>query len=292
MTKRVNKSRLAMGAALRCSAVTPALATGSVTPGFIWIGQASGDGAAGTGAAGTGTAGTGTNSAGVGATGTGPSNSTSTTGTGTGSNASGTGTGSAGTGIGAAGTTMAPGTAATPGTTTPGTTAPGTTAPGTTPGTGNPAGTPGTMGTNSPGVTGSPSGTNNAGGGPIGSVPSPGAAGAAQTFTLGQTIQAALQTSADILTATRNVEIDRRRADEAAAAGRPNVGASGTAIRYDKATDIALGGGSAYSSDAEPSGNPAIQYRRPIGPHRANSGGIRSSASAKPGRHVCSRPAA
>ena len=36
---------------------------------------------------------------------------------------------------------------------------------------------------------------------------------------LAQTIQAGLQSSADVQTATRNVEIDRKRADEAAAAG-------------------------------------------------------------------------
>lgn len=217
MTRRT----LAIGAALSLAAM-PALAAGTVTPGFIWIGQAAGgmgtgDAGAGTGAAGTGTAGTGTTGAGVGATGTGVGNSTS--GPGTGANGA------------------------------PGTGAPGTNAPGTN-------GTPGTVGStnntggvgaaqNGIGAGGGTTGVNGTTGGSLGSIPAPGATAGAQNYSLSQTVQAALQTSADVETATRNVEIDRRRADEAAAEGRPNVGASGTAIRYDQATKISIGAGPA-----------------------------------------------
>ena len=152
---------------------------------------------------------------------------------GAGAGAAGTGTAGAGasgasvgpTGAGIGNTTAAPGSTPGPGTTTPGrTSTPGSSsAPAS-------AATPGTAGTM---------------GGPVGSVPNPNASGGLQTFTLNQAIQAGLQSSADIQTATRNVEIDRRRADEAAAEGRPTVGASGTAIRYDQATSIKLGLGPA-----------------------------------------------
>ena len=242
MTKRSQRRTLALGAALGLAA-TPTMAAGPVPPGFIWIGQASsgtgaGDGGAGnagagTGAAGTGTAGTGTNGAGVGATGTGVGNGTGVGGA----------TGTAGTGDTGAGT-AAPGAAGT-GSTNDGTGANnGTTANGvgsTTNGTaGNGVGTTngGTAAnaTNNGGSTGTS--------GARGSVPLTDN-GAPQTFTLAQTIAAALKTSADVETATRNVQIDRARSDEAAAAGRPNVNASGTAIRYDQATKIAIGPGPA-----------------------------------------------
>ena len=62
---------------------------------------------------------------------------------------------------------------------------------------------------------------------------------------MAQTIAAALQSSADIQTATRNVEIDRKRGDEASAAGRPNVAANGTFERFDQATLVRIGSGPA-----------------------------------------------
>ena len=63
-------------------------------------------------------------------------------------------------------------------------------------------------------------------------------------FDLGQTISAAMASSSDLQIAARNVQIDQKRADEAAAAGRPNLAANGQATRFDKATEITLGGGS------------------------------------------------
>lgn len=103
------------------------------------------------------------------------------------------------------------------------------------------------VGSSNNGIAGGISGTSgNAAGtsGSLGSTPLTNNIGP-QTFTLGQTIAAALKTSADVQTATRNVQIDRYRADEAAAEGRPNVSASGTALRYDQATKIAIGPGPA-----------------------------------------------
>ena len=188
MTKRIHARRAAaLSVALSLSAF-PALAAGSVPPGFIWIGQAAG----GTTAPGT-AMGVG-NSNGTGAT------SSSTTGTSTGTATSNGG-----------------------------------------------SGTNGTNGTNGNGVGSSQGGTNGASsmgtGGGQGSTPLPGTSGAPQLFDLAATVRAALQSSADVQTATRNIEIDRKRSDEASAAGRPSVDASGTAIRYDRPTSIALGSG-------------------------------------------------
>ena len=76
-----------------------------------------------------------------------------------------------------------------------------------------------------------------------GSLPLSNASAALQVFDLSQTIQAGIQSSADIQTATRNVQIDAKRADEAAGAGRPNLNASGQATRFDQKTQIALGSG-------------------------------------------------
>jgi len=78
-----------------------------------------------------------------------------------------------------------------------------------------------------------------------GSLPLSGAGAESRIYTLAQTIEAGLQSSADIQTATRNVQIDAKRADEAAAAGRPNLNASGQATRFDQKTVIALGSGPA-----------------------------------------------
>ncbi len=92
---------------------------------------------------------------------------------------------------------------------------------------------------------GSASANANAANGSQGSLPSQGGTGAAPPFSMAQTIAAALQSSADIQTATRNVEIDRKRGDEASAAGRPNVAASGTFERFDQATLVRIGSGPA-----------------------------------------------
>ena len=251
MTKRTRARRAAaLGAALSLAAA-PALAAGPIPPGFIWIGQAAGGtggSGAGSAAGNNGTAGTGTN--GTGATGVG------------GNGVGGTGVGAGATGnAGATGSGTGSGVAA-PGTATGVGNANGTGAGGNgTANNGNGTGTAGNNGTNgnagtngvgssqngTPGTNGT--GTNGTGtngaGGSQGSLPVPGASGLPQLFDLAATVRAATQSSADIQTAARNVEIDRRRSDEAAAQGRPNVDASGTAIRYDQATKIAIGPGPA-----------------------------------------------
>ncbi len=66
---------------------------------------------------------------------------------------------------------------------------------------------------------------------------------APQRYNLGRTVTDALKASADVLTATRNVQIDREQADAEAARGRPNINAQGTATRYDAATKVAFAGG-------------------------------------------------
>ena len=223
MTKRTFTHRvLAVGAAF--SLATPLLAAGQTTPGFVWIGAA-GDAAAGT----AGTAANGAGAAGTGATSTGTA-----------------GAGTTGAGVGTPGTTAAangqPGTTATGDATSTGTT--GTTggmtgASGTT----GTTSTNGTAGTNGVGASSSSAAGTSGTTGASGSIPSAGLAGAAPPFSLSQTIQAAVLSSADIQTATRNVEIDRKRSDEAQAAGRPNLDANGTFERFDQATKISIGGG-------------------------------------------------
>jgi hypothetical protein len=61
-------------------------------------------------------------------------------------------------------------------------------------------------------------------------------------FNISQTITASFASSSDLQIAARNVEIDQRRSDQAAAAGRPNVTANAQATRFDQATLISLGG--------------------------------------------------
>lgn len=97
---------------------------------------------------------------------------------------------------------------------------------------------------NQPAVTPGPvtPGAGNAG--PGASVPVAGAA--PQVFDLSQTLEAALQSSAALQIAARNVEIDRRRADEAAAAGRPNITGDASATRLDAPTVVH------FQSDAPP----------------------------------------
>ena len=223
MNKRTRAQSAAVGAAFSL-VLTPAWAVGAFHPRSSWVGQAAGGAGNGGNAAGNnGTAGTGTN-----------------------------GTGAAGVGgAGVGGTGIGPGATGNVGATASGT-GNGVAAPGTATGVGNANGT-GTAGNGatgadtSNGATGTAAGNNAAGtnstAGALSSVPKPGASDGLQTFDLAQTIHAGLQTSADVQTATRNIEIDRKRSDEAAAQGRPNIEASGTAFRYDQATKIALGGG-------------------------------------------------
>ena len=249
------RQRAATAAALLSLTSLSAHAAGPIPPGFIWLKQAAGggagaaggdaaggaagnNGAAGTGANGTGGAGVG--GAGIGGTGVGggaTGNVGGTTGVGGGVAAPGTATG-----VGNANGTGANGTGAN-GT---GTNGVGSTGLGTGQN-GLGCSTSGVSGTGSTNGTGSGPGTTGAAGigGAQGSLPRPGTSGGLQDYDLPRTIEGALQSSADVQTATRNVEIDRKRADEAGAAGRPNVDASGTAIRYDQATNIALGTGPA-----------------------------------------------
>ena len=244
-TRKRARRAAALGAALTLSAF-PALAAGPTQPGFIWIGQAAGG--AGAGASGTGGTAGSSGTAGTGANGTG---GTGVGGSGVGGTGNGTGNGT-GSGVAAPGTATGVGNANGTGSTGNGTAGTGNDV-GTANGTGTNGGNGtngvgssqgGAMGNNGTGVSGT--GVNGAGtNGGQGSLPIPGASGAPQLFDLAQTIREAIKSSADVQTATRNIEIDRRRSDEAAAAGRPNVDASGTAIRYDQATKIALGGGPA-----------------------------------------------
>lgn len=62
-------------------------------------------------------------------------------------------------------------------------------------------------------------------------------------YDLARTIAAALKSSSDLEVAARNVRIDKKRADESLAAGRPTLGTSAFATRFDQATSVALGGG-------------------------------------------------
>lgn len=77
----------------------------------------------------------------------------------------------------------------------------------------------------------------------IGGLPQPTGGTGPATYSLAQTIAGALNSSSDLQIAARNVQIDQKRADEAAAAGRPNVRANASATRYDQATKIQIGGG-------------------------------------------------
>ncbi len=249
-------------------AAHPAFAVDALLPGPIFIGQAAGGqgGSTGTGAgagAGTGNGVGGSNGA---AAGNGPGAGAGNVG-GVGAPSGGT---DAGAGTGGAGTTAggngANGTGSTNGngTNNAGTNSTGTTNSGANSNGANNNGT-NSNGTNSNGTNNATNGntgvgSNGASGnggvgssanssgqsasgtsGSQGSLPLPGASGAPQVFNLGQTIQAGVQSSADVQTATRNIQIDARRADEAAAALRPNLNASGQATRFDQKTVIPLG---------------------------------------------------
>lgn len=276
----LKKRNALLAGALISLAAHPAFAADALLPGPIWIGQAAGGqgGSTGTGAgagAGTGNGVGGSNGA---AAGNGPGAANGSVG---GTNAGGDATGngaSAGTGAGT--TAGGNGTGGVGGTNGNGTNNAGTNSTGATNNGANNNGTNGNgtngNGTNNNGTNGNGANGNGANGntgvgsngsngngglgsngnggsgqsaagtsGSQGSLPLSGASAAPRVYTLGQTIQAGLQSSADIQTATRNVQIDAKRADEAAAAGRPNLNASGQATRFDQKTLVALGGGPA-----------------------------------------------
>ena len=62
-------------------------------------------------------------------------------------------------------------------------------------------------------------------------------------WNLASATEASLRSSSSLVIAQRTAEIDRKRADEQAAAAKPNVNAAASATRYDQATKIAIGGG-------------------------------------------------
>ena len=97
-------------------------------------------------------------------------------------------------------------------------------------------GTAGTSGVNGGTGTGTNSALSN-GAAPTGSVPISGNP-APQHYDLARTVADALQASADVQTATRNIQIDQKQADAAAARGRPNVNARGAATRFDQPTQV------------------------------------------------------
>lgn len=74
------------------------------------------------------------------------------------------------------------------------------------------------------------------------SLPLPGSENdrAPRTFTLAETIAAALQTSAAVQTGRRNVAISRNRTSEIAAQGRFNVSGAASATRFDRDTRIQI----------------------------------------------------
>lgn len=67
--------------------------------------------------------------------------------------------------------------------------------------------------------------------------------GAPVVYNLARTVADALSSSSDLQVASRNVQIDRKRADENLAAGRPTLGTSATATRFDQATKVSIGSG-------------------------------------------------
>lgn len=110
----------------------------------------------------------------------------------------------------------------------------------------NSQGTNGQNGQTGNGQAGSNSGTNggnqslgaNAAGNLL-----PRRSGAPVVYNLARTVANALSSSSDLQVASRNVQIDRKRADENLAAGRPTLGTSATATRFDQATKVSIGSG-------------------------------------------------
>ena len=140
------------------------------------------------------------------------------------------GTGAPGPATGADTTTGAPGTAGANGAT--GAPSPGSDLVSAPPASGNSAtGTPGSAGTGQAPAVGAEQG----GSVQQGTAPK-------TVWDLSSTIAASLKSSTDFANAQRTAEIDRKRADEAAAAGRPNIDAKASATRYDQSTKIGIGG--------------------------------------------------
>ncbi len=253
MHQKLTKHAVALGAVLGLAA-HPAFAADAFVPGHIWIGQAAGGAGNGAGAGGAGTGAGG--ATGAGSTGTGSTAGAGTAGGGTGANGTGTngaGTGANGTGANGVGGNGTAGTngigVGSPSATNSsnGASSTGTNGAGT-----NGAGTNGTGGSTTGVGSSGVSGSNGNGGsgqsaagttGSQGNLPLPGASAGPQVFDLAQTVQAGLKSSADVQVATRNIEIDRKRADVAGDAAKPNVTASAQAFRYDQKTLIAVGTG-------------------------------------------------
>lgn len=99
------------------------------------------------------------------------------------------------------------------------------------------------------GTVGAPTGASSDGGatavapsvGGNSSLPLAGTASDSPTFDLDRTIRGAISSSAALIQAQRNVEIDRRRADEIAGRSRPSLTADGSATRFDAPTQVAFG---------------------------------------------------
>ena len=94
-------------------------------------------------------------------------------------------------------------------------------------------------------------------------------------YDLARTIADALKSSSDLEVAARNVQIDRKRADEALAAGRPSLGTSATATRFDQATKVSIGG----SPPVEVLGSHTEQLSILLGERLDLTGQIRASSS-------------
>lgn len=283
---------------MKSSRYIPALLALSFTAGAACIPLAATAQSAGTGAAG-GTGSAAGSNAGAGTTGNGTNGVAGTTGAGT------AGTGAASGNVGGInagqnnGTTGINGTASPSGTATDGTpagtdgSASSTASPnanGTnnatgqnTNGIGSPTGQNNNAG-NSPGTSSSPSGTGTPSGQTGTAAPGNGRASgnllpqgtaAPQVYDLATAIAAALRSSSDLQIAARNVEIDRRRADEFAAAGRPSLGASASATRFDQATAVRIGPGPAV----EVLGKHTEQLSINLGERLDIAGQIRASSS-------------
>ncbi len=94
-------------------------------------------------------------------------------------------------------------------------------------------------------------------------------------YDLARTVAAALQSSSDLQVAARTVQIDKKRADEALAAGRPTLGTSASATRFDQATKVSIGN----SPPVEVLGSHTEQLSLLLGERLDITGQIRASAN-------------
>lgn len=94
-------------------------------------------------------------------------------------------------------------------------------------------------------------------------------------YDLARTIADALQSSSDLQVAIRNVQIDKKQADAALAAGRPTLGTSASATRFDQATNVAIGNG----PPVQVLGSHTEQLSILLGDRLDITGQIRASAS-------------